>query len=223
MSVEPVTVTVAHRVVQGREDEFVGWATAMLGQAANARGYLGGGILGARPGEEDWHIVYRFEDPVSALRWEDSRSHFDWAQYAERFAPQTAVRRAFGLRAWFDSPGRAAAPPPKWKMALVTLSAVFPPVLLFNVTLIPFLRGSSVILRTLALCMAVTAVMTWFMMPKLTGLLRTWLYPEAAGRHRRSAARDTARESTDRGPGPNPRGEPSAERGARPASQWREI
>jgi hypothetical protein len=70
-------------------------------------------------------------------------------------------------------------PPPKWKTALVTLAAVFPPVLVFNVAVIPFLGGVSVVLRTLTLCVAVTAVVTWVMMPRLMRLLKDWLHPPA--------------------------------------------
>jgi len=76
-----------------------------------------------------------------------------------------------------------ATPPPKWKTALVTLAAVFPPVLVFNLTVIPYLGGLSVVLRTLTLCVAVTAVVTWVMMPRLLRLLKNWLNPplEAEG------------------------------------------
>jgi antibiotic biosynthesis monooxygenase (ABM) superfamily enzyme len=99
------------------------------------------------------------------------------------------------VRAWFEKPGRVLPPPPKWKSALVTLSAVFPPVLVFNMTLIPHLRNLSVLMRTFALCVAVTAVVTWVMMPRLQRLFRQWLYPppppsapppvrEARARHR---------------------------------------
>ncbi|GAA4673212.1 hypothetical protein [Phytohabitans rumicis] len=80
-------------------------------------------------------------------------------------------------------PPAPGPPPPKWKLAIVTLSAVFPPVLLFNVTLIPFLRGFSVVARSAALCVAVTAVTTYVLMPRLQKWFRTFLYP-LAGRQR---------------------------------------
>lgn len=57
----------------------------------------------------------------------------------------------------------------------MTLIAVFPPVLFFNVTVIPFLSGISVVLRTLALCVGVTAAVTWVMMPRLMPLVKNWL------------------------------------------------
>ena len=45
------------------------------------------------------------------------------------------VQQITGLRPWFEKRAQAASPPPKWKMALVTLTAVFPPVLLGLVVL----------------------------------------------------------------------------------------
>jgi hypothetical protein len=77
--------------------------------------------------------------------------------------------------------GPPPTPPPKWKTAIVTLVAVFPPVLFFNVTVIPYLGGISVVLRTLALCVGVTAAVTWVMMPRIMPLVRNWLNaPKAA-------------------------------------------
>jgi antibiotic biosynthesis monooxygenase (ABM) superfamily enzyme len=83
-----------------------------------------------------------------------------------------------------DPPPRRPSPPPKWKMAIVTLTAVFPPVLLFNVTLIPYLQDLSVVIRSVILCVGVTIITTWVMMPRLTRLLASWLNP-LVGRHRR--------------------------------------
>lgn len=95
--------------------------------------------------------------------------------------------------------GPPPTPPPKWKTAIVTLVAVFPPVLFFNVTVIPYLGGVSVVLRTLTLCVGVTAAVTWVMMPRLMPLAKNWLNkpkPEPAetgssrSRGRRRGGRD---------------------------------
>ena len=91
-------------------------------------------------------------------------------------------------------------------MAVMTLTAVFPPVLVFNVALIPYLRDLSIVLRTLALCVAVTIVVTWVMMPRLMRLFRGWLHPSAmrrGGLHRGASAY-SAREDEDPGPAPVP-------------------
>ena len=91
-------------------------------------------------------------------------------------------------------------------MAVITLTAVFPPVLVFNVALIPHLRNLSIVLRTLALCVAVTIVVTWVMMPRLMRLFRGWLHPTAARRGgvHRGASAYSARGDEEPGPDPAP-------------------
>lgn len=181
----PVTVTVTHQVIRGRASRFSVSAKGLLSAASRRRGYLGGGIVGTATPGRDWQVFYRFDCERSVVDWERSSSHARWIEYVERFATRTDVHRTVGEELWSE-PAHAEtvepAPPkvpPKWKMALVTLTAVFPPVLLFNVTFIPYLRDLPVVLRTFALCVPVTAIVTWVMMPRLTRLLKSWLYPVA--------------------------------------------
>ena len=180
---EPVTVTVAYQVTPGREEVFSDWAMAMLREAAQYVEYLGGGILAPGGTGDDWHVVSRWSSQEAARLWEASPSRVRLTRSASGFAQPAQVKRTTGVRAWFDLSSRMAKPPPKWKTALVTLAAVFPPVLVFNLTVIPYLGGLSVVLRTLTLCVAVTGVVTWVMMPRLLRLLKNWLNPplEAEG------------------------------------------
>jgi antibiotic biosynthesis monooxygenase (ABM) superfamily enzyme len=145
--------------------------------AARWPGFLGGGVL--RPGKagQDWHVVYRFADASSLERWEESPLRAEWLAAAGDFARETGVARISGLETWFELPGRTAPAPPRWKMWLVTLVAVFPLALPFNVLVVPHLGGLPVMLRTLALSMSLTVLMTWLVMPRLTRMLAGWLYP----------------------------------------------
>lgn len=190
MLTEPVTVTMAHQVTPGREDDFRAWATGMLMDAARSGHYLGGGILSPGASGGEWHIVYRWSDQDAARRWEVSSVHEEWTAHAAEFTLPVGTHSTAGVRAWFDLPAKVRKPPPKWKTAVVTLAAVFPPVFVFNVTVIPFLGNVSVVLRTLALCVGVTAVVTWVMMPNLMRLLKDWLHPVAPPRraHRQAPA-----------------------------------
>jgi antibiotic biosynthesis monooxygenase (ABM) superfamily enzyme len=217
---EPVTVTTAHRVTRGRENDFRAWATGLLRDAADSEDYLGGGILSPGDNGGDWHIVYRWSSENAARRWEVSAIHAEWMAQAVRFTSPAGTRLTSGVRAWFDLPSRVVTPPPKWKSALVTLTAVFPAVLLFNVTLIPFLSGLSVIVRTLVLCVGVTVVVTWVMMPRLMPLFRNWLHPPPLenGAHRAAAA--VPRRQPDVGPAAwTPAGPPGRADGPR----WLEV
>lgn len=70
------------------------------------------------------------------------------------------------------------------------MSAVFPPVLVFNLT-VPYLGSLNALVRTLILCLTVTAIVTWVLMPHLQRFLKKWQYPPLRalrGRHRRRAA-----------------------------------
>ncbi|MEH0419015.1 antibiotic biosynthesis monooxygenase [Streptomyces sp. B21-083] len=194
----PVTVTVAYQVIPGRETEFHSWGWAVLRASAREPGFLGGGVL--VDGEAEWHVVYRFDSESTALAWENSASWAQWGARVEGLARETGRRSVQGSRVWFDSqadsPPAAAAPTPprppdKWKLWFVNMSAVFPPVLIFNLTILPFLGGVNPLIRTLLLCLAVTALVTWILMPRLQRFFKKWLYPPLQalrGRHKRRTA-----------------------------------
>jgi antibiotic biosynthesis monooxygenase (ABM) superfamily enzyme len=177
---ESVTVTAVHTVAYGREADFFAWVNSLLLHAETSPNFLGGGLLGPPDAGGEWHVIYRWVDEESANWWEEVATRGGWMDRAESFAYPIQVQRITGLRTWFEKRAQPPSPPPKWKMALVTLTAVFPPVLLFNVAVIPYLLGFPVVLRTLALCIGVTVVVTWVMMPRLTRLLKCWLQPPPA-------------------------------------------
>ena len=174
---EPVTVTVARRVAPGREADFEKWVAGIVSAAAKFPGYLGGGLLRPPHAGQDWHVVYRFADADSMKRWEASPQRGEWLAVVEDFVRQTGEHRISGLETWFELPGRTAPAPPKWKMWVVTLAAVFPLALVFNLVVVPHLGAAPLVLRTLALSICLTGLMTWLVMPRLTRLLEGWLYP----------------------------------------------
>lgn len=174
---EPVTVTVSRRVEPGREEQFEDWAAGLVETASDFEGFLGAGVL--RPGRlgHDWHIVYRFADPADLSRWESSSARARELQRGEDLQAQVAVHRTTGLETWFSLPGRTAPAPERWKMALVTLAAIVPLVLLMNVLVLPQLSGWPLVARTLVFSGTLTTLMTWVVMPRMTRLFRRFLYP----------------------------------------------
>ncbi|MEI5523093.1 antibiotic biosynthesis monooxygenase [Streptomyces brasiliscabiei] len=196
VSRNPVTVTLAYHVVPGREADFHSWGWAVLRTSARQPGFLGGGVL--VDGEAEWHVVYRFDSEDSARTWENSVVWAQWSARVDGLAQETGRRSIAGSRAWFDSqaaraptPAAPPGPPPKWKLWLVNMSAVFPPVLLFNLAILPYLNDLNPLFRTLLLCLSVTAIVTWILMPRLQRFLKKWLYPPLQalrGRHKRRTA-----------------------------------
>jgi antibiotic biosynthesis monooxygenase (ABM) superfamily enzyme len=83
-----------------------------------------------------------------------------------------------GLEGWFTLPSQPGAPPPPpYKMAIVTWVTIFPLITLIVVASAPLL-GSLPVVARLAIVTGVTVpLMTWVIMPRMTRLLRRWLYP----------------------------------------------
>jgi len=83
-----------------------------------------------------------------------------------------------GLESWFTLPTRpGAAPPPPYKMAILTWVTIFPLITVIVVVSAPLLGNLPLVVR-LAVTTGVTVpLMTWVVMPRMTRLLHRWLYP----------------------------------------------
>ena len=135
--------------------------------------------------------MYRFDTGEHLRAWLDSDQHAAWLEppAACDRAHANAVRdRAGDLVHASGRPG--TRPPPAYKMALVTWVSIFPLITLVVLALGPLLEAARPAFPRLAVTTAVTVpIMTWLVMPRVTGLLHGWLYPtgdsgQADQRHR---------------------------------------
>jgi uncharacterized protein len=171
---EPVTVTIARRVAPGREAEFEDFSAALTRAATRFPGFLGAGML--RPGHvgEPWHVVFRFDSVAHLRAWEVSPERAELLAAGEQLVHSTDEHRVTGLETWFALPSRTAPAPPRWKMFVVSVVGIYVLQLVFNVVLQPL--ALPVALRVALVAVAVTAVMTWLVMPHAARLLQDWLY-----------------------------------------------
>jgi antibiotic biosynthesis monooxygenase (ABM) superfamily enzyme len=171
---DPVTVTIARRVAPGREADFEVFSSALTRAATKHAGFLGAGML--RPGHvgDPWHVVFRFDSPEHLHGWEFSAERAALLAAGEDLVNSTDVQRVTGLETWFALPERTAPAPPRWKMFAVSVVAIFVLQLLFNVALGPL--DLPVVLRVALVAVAVTAIMTWLVMPRVARVLQDWLY-----------------------------------------------
>ena len=91
-----------------------------------------------------------------------------------------SVQQLTGLETWFKLPGSnvpTMKPPPRWKMWLVSLVAVYPLVLAFQALLVPKMTRLPLALRALLFPLVLLSLMTFVVMPMVTRLLRRWLGP----------------------------------------------
>jgi antibiotic biosynthesis monooxygenase (ABM) superfamily enzyme len=129
-----------------------------------------------RPGHvgEPWHVVFRFDTPEHLHTWERSPVRAEHLAAGDELVHGTDMHRVSGLETWFALPGRTAPAPPRWKMFLVSLAAIYALQLVFNLLVGPL--GLPVPLRVGLVTVGVTLLMTWLVMPWAARVLQDWLY-----------------------------------------------
>ena len=176
----PVTTTVTRRVKPGHEALYDQFLAGINAAASRFPGHLGVDVFrpeSASAGE--YRIVYRFDTGEHLRAWLDSDERAAWLERAEpHVVGPMRTRVVTGLETWFTLPDRPGAPPPPpYKMALLTWLTIFPLITLVVIALDPLLEKLDLVPR-LAVTTAVTVpIMTWLVMPRITRLLRSWLYP----------------------------------------------
>ncbi len=186
-----ITWVITHHVRPGSEQQFEEWLRGINEESARFRGHQGVTIL--RPGDHphlEYVVVVRFATYEDLRRWEQSTQRAEWLRRSQPLTvDRPAYRKQSGLETWFQLPGHSVVvPPPKYKMAVLVLLAIYP-LILVVLTLLhliidnePFLAAPvqfnlEFVVSTLVSALILTVLMTWVAMPLLTGLASRWLYP----------------------------------------------
>ena len=177
---DPVTVLYSRRVKPGREADFEAWARGIVAAARQFPGHLGASVLDA-PGSREYHILFTFADRRSLRAWLDSDERRRWlVRVGELLEADRGLQQLTGLETWFKLPGSnvpTMKPPPRWKTWLVSLVAVYPLVLAFQVLVVPRMARLPLPLRALVFPLVLLTLMTFVVMPMVTRALRRWLGP----------------------------------------------
>ena len=177
----PVTTTVTRRVKPGHEPFYDQFLAGINAAASRFPGHLGVEVFRPQTAAAgEYRIVYRFDTSEHLHSWLDSDERAAWLERAEpHVIGPMRTRFVTGLETWFTLPDRPGTPPPPpYKMALLTWLTIFPLITLVVVALDPLLEKLALVPR-LAVTTALTVpIMTWLVMPRLTRLIRSWLYPQ---------------------------------------------
>lgn len=179
-----VTVVVTRRVKPGHEAAYERALAALQADHAALPGYLGAVTQRPAPGAPvDYTSVFRF-DSVAHLR--------DFERSARRIAfldevlphvePDPAWRELTGLEFWFGPPAGAVVPQPvRWRMALVMVVIVYGLVLGVGTVVGMLLGHWPGWARLLVTIIIEVALMTWWLMPRVTRWLAPWLFVRRPG------------------------------------------
>jgi antibiotic biosynthesis monooxygenase (ABM) superfamily enzyme len=171
----PLTVVVTWRVRKGCEPEFEAWRREISAAALKFPGHLGIDVIlpGAIPNE--YVVIFRFDTYEHLRAWQESDIRRQLLKKAEKLVEsEPSYRLESGLEYWFMPQG-TSAPPPTWKMAVVTVLAVWPVSMLVPWTLNPLIGRLSMALQALFIAVGIVILLTWAVMPVLVRILRPWL------------------------------------------------
>jgi len=179
---EPVTVAVTRVVKPGCEEAFERALHDFVQGSLHLPGQLGVHILRPAPGSgsREYGVLRRFADAEARDAFYRLPLFEEWKQTVVGLVEgEPRYEHLSGLETWFTLPGqRAIVPPPRWKMAVVTLVAVYPLSMLLGITLGKWTSGWLMLLSSLIFNASIVTGLTWFLMPLLTRLLKPWLYPK---------------------------------------------
>jgi antibiotic biosynthesis monooxygenase (ABM) superfamily enzyme len=173
-----VTVVVSRRVFPGHEKDYDEWVRRLVAASEKSPGNQGVTLLVPEPGKSGLHhVVMKFADEKSMHIWETSYIRQKLSHEADEFSRRVR-QEATGLETWFSIPEcpELEAPPP-WKMALVTLLAVF----VLSLGIVKLLQwalpGLNFYAENLLIAVILVGLLTWVLMPFLSRkVFRKWLY-----------------------------------------------
>ncbi|BDZ55225.1 antibiotic biosynthesis monooxygenase [Agromyces marinus] len=193
MGSEPITVSIRREVDPDRIAEATVWAQTGVNLANRYPGFLGSGWVRAGEGSDVWHMLYRFADEQTLDAWERSPERTWWLEMGRGFVRAERAKRRTGIEGWFDDPATGSTPtvtdasgsapvpaaPPRWKQAVAIWLGFFPVNLAFSllVALLPWWDGVPLAARVLATTLVLTPIMTYWVLPWVTRMLRGWLAP----------------------------------------------
>lgn len=175
----PVAVLTLRTVKPGCEDRFEGELHDFISRSLHAEGQLGVHVLRPGPGtgSREYGIVRRFSDSEFRDRFYRSLLFQQWELTVAQLTEGEPQRQELsGLETWFTLPGqRAVIPPPRWKMALVTILGVYPASMLVSRLLEPVIGKLYPPLQALLIAVGIVILLTWAIMPLLARILSPWL------------------------------------------------
>ncbi|MGE0864360.1 MAG: antibiotic biosynthesis monooxygenase [Vicinamibacterales bacterium] len=177
LAATPAKVVIERRVLPGADAAFKAWADRFVSSAGRAAGHQGTSVLSAANNVR--FILLRFASHADLAAWQGSFEYGYLMREANSVSQAgDAAQVRSGLETWFTLPElpMPAAPPPKWKMALLTWLSLLPMVVALGYLFAPF--GLPFVAQVALTTAIPVSMLTWVIMPRLTRALYFWLYKE---------------------------------------------
>lgn len=191
---EAVTAVISHRVLPGREPQFVRWHAKLRKAQEKSPGCMGDELFRPVPGvQENWVSIVRFDTREHLENWltsaarrklldegRDTYASYDVQQIASAFSGWFRFGRDSGTATG------ATTAPPNWKQAMCVLLGLYPTVMVLNLTAGKALQAADApgYLALFISNVLSVSILTWAVMPLINRVLEFWLVPGAAAPRR---------------------------------------
>ena len=174
-----VTVVIDRRVLPGKEELFEQYQHRLIEAASGFQGHQGAEIL--RPdGNNRYILVFRFSSQELLDTWSGSEVRNHWVSKIDEIIEEPPrFQTITGLETWFTLKGqKAISPPSRLRMAFVTYLAIAPTIMVFNLLFGRLFEDIPETFRILAQAPFIVILMTWMVMPFMTKIFRSFLFPD---------------------------------------------
>jgi len=184
LKAEPVTAVILRSVKPGCMEEFEMWASGMTQVACNFQGFLGTHVI--RPRDifhPEYVIVVQFDNVNHLDTFMASKERAEYLKKSEKMTVgEMSIQEVHGFESFFSLPdhSKRSPAPARYKMAVLTILALYPLLLLISTLIASIFHGLPRSLLILFTLIVLVPIMTYFIMPWTTRLFRFWLYPEVS-------------------------------------------
>ncbi|MEU8828758.1 antibiotic biosynthesis monooxygenase [Streptomyces sp. NPDC048636] len=182
---EGITAVISHEIRPGCEEPFLRWQEKTLKAQEKYPGFMGSELFRPVPGiQEHWVVVFRFDSREHLDHWLESDTRKKLLNEGGRYFTHYDVRKIGSpFSGWFRfGEGADQGIPPNWKQAMSVVLALYPTVMVLNLTVGVGLDDAGVpgyaalfIGNTLSV-----SILTWVLMPLVNRALAFWLLPGRA-------------------------------------------
>ncbi|PBC81096.1 MULTISPECIES: antibiotic biosynthesis monooxygenase [unclassified Streptomyces] len=178
-----VTAVISHEVKSGQEQQFLRWQEKTLMAQEKAPGFMGSELFKPVEGVQDhWVVVFRFDSRAHLDDWLHSEVRTKLLAEGSKYFTSYDVRKVgSAFSGWFQFDRRGGAPP-DWKQAMSVVLALYPTVMVLNLTVGVGLEKLTIreyIGLFLSNVLSVSAL-TWLLMPLVNRAFAFWLVPSRA-------------------------------------------
>lgn len=181
-SSKQVTIIARHNVHAGKESLFEGWLGGIQKACQTFNGFVGTETIKRVDAKELHYVcIFRFDNFQNLEKWMESTDRSEWLSKSTEFSdagPEYEHYQQHGLDIWFTEPRKTGnGKPVFWKQVALGVMTVYPLILLLNVLLSPISNHLPFKVSLLLTVVALSALLTWPVMPYASKLLGNWLRP----------------------------------------------